>query len=98
MGNKSMKNWNENDIRLYLSEEFPDASQDLVNQVTKAIVTEGKDRIQQVLSSYRTQHNFSRFSNFKSIDHGQQYQVASMLEGVHRRFIGNTYESMSTTS
>ena len=98
MGNKNtVKSWNENDIRLYLSEEFPDAGQDLVARVTQAVNSEGKEKLLSVLSSYRQNHNFNRFSNFKNIDHDSQLMVSSMIEGIHRRFVGGTYDSMSST-
>lgn len=92
LGNRNTLNWNENDIRRYLSEEFPDAGQDLINTVTQAVMNEGKDRIKNILSMYRSTHTFRPLASFRNVDRDQWYHVASMMEGVHRRFVGGTYE------
>lgn len=96
MGNKNLKNWNENDIRLYLSEEFPDAGQEIINKVTQGLMTEGRDRITNALATYRQTRNFERVTTFRNVERDLVPQVAAMIEGVHRRFVGGTYEPSLT--
>jgi hypothetical protein len=88
---QNLKKWDENTIRSYLQEEFPQAGVELVTKVTAAIMAEGQDRIENVLGTYRSGKQFGSQSRFGEFNHTNSLQVGAMLEGVHRRFIGGTY-------
>lgn len=54
------------------------------------------ERITNVLTTFRSSRSLDdRIASFRNVDPSQSLQVGSMIEGVHRRFIGGTYDTQS---
>ena len=95
MGNHDQQNqsntnrdWDQNSIRSYLKEQFPQASQDLVSSVTEGLTTDIKNpgEIKGVIKMYNSSNNFDSYTRLKNIPRNEFGQVVQMLERVQKRF------------